>query len=178
MKILVIRSEEGKIVESKIIDSDIAEVARTVTQEALKEWNPTSSDFTVLRAKYEIRYRLPIKPELVDIARDLGLDMMREGNELIIQVPIYTISFDNEWTDDSYIDRKMYIVALYLDDEEKKQIEEYAMETTKGPKKIDYGSTSQLSLSTEEIKALEEGLKELEQEEKPKRARGRKKRRK
>jgi hypothetical protein len=176
LKILVIRSEEGKIVESKVIDSDLAELVKSITQKALDEWNPASSDFTVLRAKYEIRYKLPIKPELVDIARDLGLDMMREGNELIVQVPIYTISFDNEWMDDSYTDRKMYIVALYLDDEGRKQIEEYAVETTKGPKKIDYGSASQLSLSAEELKALEEGLKELEQEEKPKRTRGRRKR--
>jgi len=175
LKVVVVRSEEGKIVSSEVLEGDIGEIVRRVAEQALKEWNPLNSDFTVLRAQYELRYPTPPPdPGIVDIGRELGLEMMREGNELVIIIPIYTISFDNSWMGDAYMDRKMYVVAVYLDELSKKQVEEYAAEATKEPKRLE-GGAGGLTLTEDQLKALEEGLKELEEEKPKKRRRRRKK---
>jgi len=167
-----VRSEEGAIKESRVLEGSMESIVKDVALEALKEWDPSSSDFTVIKAKYELRYKLPLNPNLAKLITSLGLEYSREGREVVVQLPVYTISFDNAWLEDSYIDRKMYIVSLVLDDESKRQIEDYAVEATRGPKKIEAFTSTEISLGEEEIEALEEGLKELE-EEKPKRKRSR-----
>ena len=178
VKVLVVRSEEGRIVSSEVVEKNLEEVAKDVARRALEEWSPGSSDFTVLRAKYEIRYKIPLSnPDIVDIVRELGLEAMREGQEFfVVQVPVYTISFDNAWMGDAYHDKKMYIVALYLDEESKRQIEEYAVEATREPKKL--SPEPQLAIGEAELKALEEGLRELEEEEEKPRKRSRRRKKK
>ncbi|BES81339.1 DUF2286 domain-containing protein [Pyrodictium abyssi] len=172
MKILVIRADEGKLVSSDVVEGDFSEVAKDIVRRALEEWNPAESDLTAIRTKFELRYKLPIDPDLYDKIMDLNLELIREGNELIVNLPVLTISFDNAWLDDAYLDKRMYIVSLYLDDAAKQQLEEYAVEATKEPKRIDTGQP--LSLGEEDLKRLEEGLEEIE-EEKPKRRRRKKK---
>lgn len=172
MKILVIRADEGKLVSSDMVEGDFSEVAKDIVRRALEEWNPAESDLTAIRTKFELRYKLPIDPDLYDKIMDLNLELIKEGNELIVNLPVLTISFDNAWLDDAYLDRRMYIVSLYLDDVAKQQLEEYAVEATKEPKRIDMGQS--LSLGEEDLKRLEEGLEEIE-EEKPKRRRRKKK---
>jgi len=173
MKVLVIRADEGKLTSSEIIDGDYNAVAKEVIKIALEEWNPGESDLTAIRTKFELRYKLPIDPDLYDKIRDLNLELVREGNELIVNLPVLTISFDNAWLDDAYLDRRMYIVSIYLDDSAKQQLEEYAIEATKEPKRIDTGQS--ITLGEEELRRLEEGLTEIE-EEKPKRRRSKRKR--
>lgn len=173
MKVLVIRADEGKLTSSKIIDGDYNAVAKEVIKRALEEWNPGESDLTAIRTKLELRYKLPIDPDLYDKIRDLNLELAREGNELIVNLPVLTISFDNAWLDDAYLDRRMYIVSIYLDDSAKQQLEEYAIEATKEPKRID--TSQSITLGEEELRRLEEGLTEIE-EEKPKRRRSKRKR--
>ena len=173
MKVLVIRADEGKLTSSEIIDGDYNAVAKEVIKRALEEWNPGESDLTAIRTKFELRYKLPIDPDLYDKIRDLNLELVREGNELIVNLPVLTISFDNAWLDDAYLDRRMYIVSIYLDDSAKQQLEEYAIEATKEPKRIDTGQS--ITLGEEELRRLEEGLTEIE-EEKPKRRRSKRKR--
>ncbi len=142
---------------------------------ALEEWNPENSDFTAIRTKFEVRYKLPINPELYDALQELGLEMFREGNELVVNIPVLTISFDNAWLGDSYLDKRMYIVAPYIDDGEVQQLEEYLVDATKEPKKIQQESEG-LTLGEEEIRRLEEGLEEIVEEQRPKKGRKRRKR--
>ncbi|ALL01100.1 hypothetical protein Pyrde_1052 [Pyrodictium delaneyi] len=172
MKVLVIRADEGKLTSSEIIDGDYNAIAKEVVKRALEEWNPGESDLTAIRTKLELRYKLPIDPDLYDKIMDLNLELVREGNELIVNLPVLTISFDNAWLDDAYLDRRMYIVSIYLDDAAKQQLEEYAIEATKEPKRIDTGQS--ITLGEEELRRLEEGLTEIE-EEKPKRRRSKRK---
>ncbi len=173
MKIAVIRSEEGKIVQAEVIEGEFPEAIKGYARRAFEEWDPGTSDFTVLKTTFEVRYRLPINADLVDVIRDLQLPMMKEGNELIVQVPIATVSFDNIWINDAYHEKKMYIIAPYLDESEMEQLKGYAADATREPKRLDAGM--QFSLSEEELRRLEEGLAEMEQEEKPKRRRRRRK---
>jgi len=172
MKVLVIRADEGRLTSSEIVDGEFNEVAKDVVRKALEEWNPAESDLTALRTKLELRYKLPIDPDLYDKIMDLNLELVREGNELIVNLPVLTVSFDNAWLDDAYLDRRMYIVSVYLDDAAKQQLEEYAVEATKEPKRIDTGQT--MTLGEEELRRLEEGLAEIEVE-KPRRRRSKRK---
>ncbi len=160
--VLVIRSVEGKIEDVKIYtDKSLEDVLREYGKKALDEWNPALSDFTIMKTFYELRYKLPIDPDLYDIIEALELEMMREGNELIVKLPVYTISFDNRWSGDSYRDLKVYVVAYMIDESVKKQLLEYAAETTAREKSLE----PSVSLTEEQLQRLEEGLREAEQVE-------------
>ncbi len=176
MKLLVVRSEDGKIVESRVVEGDLAQVAKQVAGKAMEEWDPATSDFTVLRVAFDLRYKLPLNPDLFDAIRDLGLEMERDADGVVVYVPVYTIGFDSRWMNDAYLERKMYVVTIYLDEEGKRQVEEYFARSTKEPKRVDSG-TGELVITEDAMKSLEEGLKELEEEEKPKKSRGRRRKR-
>ncbi|ABM81105.1 DUF2286 domain-containing protein [Hyperthermus butylicus] len=179
-KVLVIRAEEGKIVSSDILDGDFAKIAKDVTARALTEWNPEESDLTALRTKLELRYPKPLPPEIADKILELSLKYSLEGNDVIVNLPVLVVSFDNRWIDETtYLDKKIYVIALYLDDNAKKQLEEYAAEATKAPKSVEaLTGAEQLTLSEEELRRLEEGLAEVEEEETTKKTRRKRSRRK
>ncbi len=159
--ILVVRSVEGKIEDVKIYeDKSLEDVLREYVKKAADEWNPQLSDFTVMRTYYELRYKLPIPPELYDIANELGLEMEREGNELIIKLPVFTISFDNRWSGDTYRDLKVYVVTYLIEDSVQKHIMEYAAETTGKEKSL--APEAEFELTPEQLQRLEEGLSEAE----------------
>ncbi|BEP17564.1 hypothetical protein PYJP_09160 [Pyrofollis japonicus] len=170
----MIRADEGKITEEDIQEGNFGEIAKAVSKKALEEWNPESSDFTAIRTKFELRYRLPIDPDLFDKLQEYNFEMFREGNELVVNLPVLTISFDNAWLGDSYLDKRMYLIAPYLDEEEAKQLKEYLVDATKEPKKVGTGE-AEITLSEEELKRLEEGLEEVEEEKPRKKRRKRKK---
>ncbi len=177
--VLVVRAVEGKVEDVKIIqDKGLEEVLKEYTKKAVDEWDPTLSDFTVMKTMYEIRYKLPISPDLYDVFTALELPMKRSGNEIYVEIPVYTVSFDNRWSEGAYRDIKVYVITYYFDEDMKKQIIEYAAETTAREKRLE----QPLELSEEQLRRLEEGLEEAErleaeeEEEKPrKRSRGRRK---
>jgi len=153
----VISADEGKIIESKTVKKDFIELLKTYARKAIDEWNPLESDFTIIRSTTDISYTHPISPELFDKVQELGLNIRREGNEIIITIPVYTISYDSQWMESYYRDRKIIVIAPYLDEKEKKQLEEYASEATSEAKRLE----EELTLTEEEYMRLEEGLKEL-----------------
>jgi len=166
-KVLVIRAEDGRIVQSTIEEGRIEEIVKNYARRALSEWEPIYSDFVVLRDKYEVRLKLPISPEQFEKFSKYGLERTPDGYA-VFSITIYTISFDNFWVEGSYQDRKMYLIAPYVDENIKKELEEAAA-----------GSTiiQQTSVGGEvDLSELEEELEEIEEEEKPKKTRKRKRR--
>ncbi len=115
MRILVIRAEEGRIVEKEYVEGDLAEVAKKVAAKALEEWDPETSDFVVLRDQRDVE----IPPELVnpknfDVFREFNLrrEKTEEGTQAVITVPLYTISFDNiSIGDEAFIEKKIYLIV-------------------------------------------------------------------
>ncbi len=159
--ILVVKSSEGRIEDTKIVeDKTMEEVLREYVKRAADEWNPQLSDFTVMKTFYELRYKLPIDPDLYDLAVMLNLDLEKEGNEVILKLPVYTISFDNRWDGDTYRDLRVYVVTYLIDEKLKDQIVEYARETTSREKKL--GMETSLEITPEQLQRLEEGLAEAE----------------
>jgi hypothetical protein len=167
LSVLIVRAEEGKVVESRVEDTKLEDAARAALLKAAETWNPLTSDLTAVHGELELRYKLPIDPDLYDRVMELNLEVMREGNEVIVKLPVIVISFDNEWLGDKYRDKKIYVVSHFLDEESRRQVEEYASEATKEPKSLE-GSVlpQELEISEEEMRRLEEGLEEAE-EEKP-----------
>lgn len=122
MKVLVVRAERGKVVESTVVEGSLEDVAKDVAKEALVEWDPRVSEFVVLRDVEEVTIKLPIPGELVDELRKYGLRKKGES-EAAIDLPYYTISFDNRRVGDDYIEYKVYVIAPYINDDFKAWIE-------------------------------------------------------
>ena len=130
MKILVIRSEKGKVTETTVVEGDLREVVRSKAVEAVKEWDPESSDLVALRDSREIELPLPLKPEVIDTLNKYG-DVRRAGNVAVASLPVYTISFDNMMvSEERYIENKIFLVSIYVNDEIKTLLEAEAAEIT------------------------------------------------
>ncbi|MET1101134.1 MAG: DUF2286 domain-containing protein [Pyrodictiaceae archaeon] len=172
-EVIVINTEDGKLLASEVRNvNEISVAVKDAAANALKRWSPDQSDFTIIRSYFEARYKLPLDPALYDKIMELGLELYREGDEVIVKVPVYTISYNNQWLGDTYHDKGVIVVSLYIDDEEKRQLEEYAIGITREPKRISQ-ETYDLELSEEDLRRLEEGLEEAVEEPKKKRKRKR-----
>ncbi|MEJ2780855.1 DUF2286 domain-containing protein [Stygiolobus sp. CP850M] len=143
MKVLILRSEDGNITKKDIVEGEFDKVLREIAFSALKEWNETSSDFTIMRDMYEVKIPLPLKPNVYEIIK--GYLKSRTKTEAIAEIPVYIISFDNRWMDSDYRDMKVYVVSPYIDENVEKELTDYAIQ-----------ATSQKPMTTEEEEEEEE----------------------
>jgi hypothetical protein len=150
-KVLVVKSVMGKVESKDVVEGDIYEVVRQVTQKALSEWEPLFSDFVVVRDKYEVSLKLPLKPEDFERYSKFGLRRTPYGYA-VFEVPVYLISYENEWRGDDYVDKKVYLVSLYVNDEIMNEMVEWAAEATREAPP----SAGLLEVTEEELDELEE----------------------
>ncbi|AFZ70860.1 hypothetical protein Calag_1138 [Caldisphaera lagunensis DSM 15908] len=130
MKIIVIRSEVGKIISSELMEGELDQIVKKKSEDAMKEWNPETSDFIVLRDIRELELPLPLDPELVDILRNVGT-LSRTSEKAIARIPVYTISFENMMIgEDNYVEHKIYLISPYINDDIKTELEKEAVEIT------------------------------------------------
>ncbi len=130
MKVLTIRAERGRVVQDEVVDMDLRELVKRKAAEALSEWDPETSDFIVLKDEREVELPLPLKPELVDLFRSIG-SLSRTKDKAIGRFPIYTISFENRMiSEDKYVEYKIYMLAPYIDDDIKAELEAEAQDIT------------------------------------------------
>ena len=130
MKVLSVRAERGKVVESVVVDGDLAEVVKQRAQQALSEWDPRTSDFIVLKDYRELELPLPISPDLVDLLREVG-ELSRTKDKAIARFPVYTISFENTMvSEDKYVEYKIYLIAPYINEDVKTELEAEAQDIT------------------------------------------------
>ncbi|EZQ06989.1 DUF2286 domain-containing protein [Candidatus Acidianus copahuensis] len=139
--VIVLRSESGKVTSEKVIEGDIGDVVRNTAAQALKEWNDMISDFIIMKDSQEWRVPLPLKPN--DYERLKNFLSGKEKNEAILKLPIYIISFDNQWSGEDFQDKKVYVVSYYLDDEMKKELTTYAIDVTSENKGENEGEESE-----------------------------------
>ncbi len=130
MKVLAVRAERGQVVKDEIIEGSLTDVVRRKAAEALNEWNPELSDFIVLRDYRELELPLPLKPELVDLFREIG-SLSRTEDKAIGRFPVYTISFENAMKgEDQYVEYKIYLIAPYINDDVRTELEAEAQDIT------------------------------------------------
>lgn len=128
MKILVVRSEEGEIKSQQLVEGELEQVLKDVVVKALDLWDPHRSDLVVVRHKHEVSLQLPITREQYELYSRFSL--RRFGDKAIFEIPVYIVSFDNEWTEDNIRDSRVFIVAPYIDEATTNNIIELAKNVT------------------------------------------------
>jgi len=149
-KIIVLRGEYGKIIEENIVEvENIHEAVKKYASKALELWDPEFSDFIIIKDKYEVALKLPLTREQVKRFMKFGIKRSPDGYARF-NIPVYIISYDSIWVESDYVDRRVYLIAVYVDENIKKDLERLVIDTTKGV--------------TRQIEITEEELEELEQE--------------
>jgi hypothetical protein len=128
MKIIVLKSEDGKITSDETVEGEIGKVVKDTASKALGEWNEDSSDFIIIKDFHEVRIPLPLNPKLYETLKKFP--MSKQEKTAVIRIPSYVISFDNVWMENDSIDRKVYVVSYFLDDKTKQELMEDAMKLT------------------------------------------------
>lgn len=130
MEVVIIRAKEGNIVSKVREKGDLKEVVKKKVMEALSLWDVEKADFTVIRdPQYPISVKLPITKEQYEIYSKYNMSRTSEGT-VVFHVPVYIISFDNEYTDENYIDKEVFVVAPALDEKAEEALLELALQTT------------------------------------------------
>lgn len=141
----MIRGEYGKIVEENIVEEEnIYNAVKKYASKALELWDPEFSDFIIIKDKYEVAFKLPLTREQAQRFMKFGIKRSPNGYARF-NIPVYIISYDSIWVESDYIDRRIYLVAIYVDENVKKDLEKLVIDTTKGV------STRQIELAEEEL---------------------------
>jgi hypothetical protein len=128
VRVLVLKSESGKVTSDYLEDGNIGEVVRKTAEKALKEWNEFSSDFIIMRDSQEAKLPLPLKPDLYEKVKNFLSG--KDKTSAILKLPVFIISFDNQWKEENFQDKKVYVVSYYVTEELKKELIDYASEVT------------------------------------------------
>ncbi len=134
-KTLVLRSREGSLVSKTTIDSEMSQAVRKVVADAVSLWALETSDFIVIRDMYPVSVKLPISKEQYDLYSKYDMSRTTNGS-VMFNVPVYVISFDNEWQEEDYVDKEVIVVAPVIDQKVEEIITELAIEATK-PREIE-----------------------------------------
>ncbi|AWR99801.1 DUF2286 domain-containing protein [Metallosphaera hakonensis] len=128
MKVLVLKSESGQITSDHFEEGDIGEVVRKTAEKALKEWNELTSDFIIMRDSQEAKLPLPLKPDVYEKTKNFLAG--KDKTSAILKLPIFIISFENQWKEENFQDKKVYVISYYLTDELKEELTNYAAQVT------------------------------------------------
>lgn len=129
--ILVVRSKEGTLVSKSRVPGTLMEAVKKQVLEALSIWDAERADFTVIRdPQYPVSVKLPITKDQYDLYSKFHMSRTSDGS-VVFHIPVYIISFDNEYKDDNYIDKEVFVVAPALDQKVEEAVVELAVESTK-----------------------------------------------
>lgn len=131
MKTIVILSEGGNAKIYKELDVELEEAVKEAAKEAMELWDVKKSDFIIIRDNYPMELKLPLTSEEYDVYSKFNMQRTSQRT-VIVELPVYVISFDNEWLDDEYKDNKVFIITVgsQLREEAKKEIIEWSGEMT------------------------------------------------
>jgi hypothetical protein len=131
LKSIVILSENGNAKIYKEMDLDLDKAVREMAKEAMELWDSSKSDFIIIRDSYPMEIKLPLTNEEYEVYSKLSIQRTQQKT-VIVELPIYVISFDNEWLDDEYKDNKVFIVTIGAPfrEEAKKEIMDWCSEMT------------------------------------------------
>jgi hypothetical protein len=111
---LVVQAEEGKVKDKQVLEGKLENVLKDTVIKALNIWDPQRSDLVVVKHKHEVGIQLPLKREQYELYSQFNL--RRVGDKAIFEIPIYVVSYENEWVEDSIRDSKVFVVAPYIDE--------------------------------------------------------------
>jgi len=131
LKTIVILSEGGNAKIYKELDVELEEAVKEVAREAMELWDVKKSDFIIIRDNYPMELKLPLTSEEYEVYSKFNMQRTSQRT-VIVELPVYVISFDNEWFDDGYKDNKVFIITVgsQLREGAKKEIIEWSGEMT------------------------------------------------
>lgn len=126
---LIIRSKEGKAEVIEKIKGKFSEAVKEAAKRALELWDLTRSDFIIIKDKYPVEVKLPITPQ--EYEEYSKYNIRRSGpNTASFNLPIYVISYNNEWIGNDYRDYEVYVVAPFVNEKITNEIIKWAAEIT------------------------------------------------
>lgn len=130
-EVLIIRSREGSLVSKSKVPGELKEAVKKQVLDALSLWDAERADFTVIRdPQYPVSVKLPITKEQYDLYSKFDMSRTSDGS-VVFHIPVYIISFDNEYKDDNYVDKEVFVVAPALDQKVEDAVVELAIESTR-----------------------------------------------
>ena len=150
-EILILDSEHGSIKDTRVVKADnLWNVVKDEAKKLIDLWEPSFSDFVIIKENYEISLSLPLTKEQFEKYSKFNIRRSREGYALV-NIPVYIISYDNEWIEDDYLDKKVRIITYYVDEEYVEEIKSWAEQITKGMRR-----EFRIELTEEDLEHLEE----------------------
>jgi len=126
---LVIRCKDGVITDEAIKQGDLLETLKQEVAATLKEWNPRESDLMVFSTQNEAQVSAPIDKQMLELLKPFSPS--RQGDKVVFNLPIYVISYKIEHlSEKEFRDRAVVIVAPYINEELKGQLESWSVELT------------------------------------------------
>ncbi|MEN2999957.1 MAG: DUF2286 domain-containing protein [Acidilobaceae archaeon] len=131
--VLIVRAERGRVVSSEVYDGDLSSFVRAYVIKAAEEWDPARSDFIALKDEREAEVDNLSAAAIRELER-VGGRGIRGRNSFKVVFPVFTISFDNSMlSEKEYVENKIYLIAPYINEELKEQLEIEAAEITSPP---------------------------------------------
>ncbi|MCE4627551.1 MAG: DUF2286 domain-containing protein [Desulfurococcales archaeon] len=133
-KWLVVEAVRGRVVESRVVEGDMAGVVKGVVREAVEKWDPTGgADFVVTRDDREWDLEGEER-EIVDWLEGLGVVEEVDGRR-VARIPFFLVSYDNKSFGDTYYEEYgIYIITLYIGEDYRVMVEEFAASITTSSK--------------------------------------------
>ncbi|RFA94216.1 DUF2286 domain-containing protein [Pyrobaculum aerophilum] len=111
---VVAHISKNTITKKEVVNKDVVEAVKEVAIELLKAWDPTASDFIVLRDFYSISYPAPLSRELLEKVRKYS--PKRVENRVEIALPVYEIVHSAQWSGNSLNIGDAVVVFPYVDE--------------------------------------------------------------
>ncbi len=132
-QIMIVRAKEGQLVSKNMLEGEFKEVVKKTVLDALSLWQLDNADFTVIRdPQYPVEAKAPITKDQYDLYSKFDLQRASNGS-VVYHLPVYIISFDNVYMEDSYLDKEVLVVAPYVDQISEQHIVDLALDSTKPP---------------------------------------------
>lgn len=111
---VVAHISKNSVVKREVVNKDVVEAVKGVAAELLKAWDPTTSDFIVLRDYYSVSYPAPLTRELLEKIRRFS--PKRVENRVEVALPVYEIIHGAQWSGEGINVGEAVVVFPYVDD--------------------------------------------------------------
>jgi len=127
-RLVIVECVEGRCIRVDVVTGILEDVVKEVAREALNKWNVSDSDFFISHDYELISKKLPLSKETFEVLSKYNLQ--RRGNEAIARVPVYEISYSNQWDSEKVLVKSIIVIAPYIDETFKKELVDYAVRAT------------------------------------------------
>ncbi|MEM1518997.1 MAG: DUF2286 domain-containing protein [Pyrobaculum sp.] len=111
---VVAKISKNTIVKKEVVSRDVVEVVKDVAIELLKSWDPTSSDFIILRDFYSVSYPAPLSKDLYEKLKKYSPKRIEDRVE--VTLPVFEIVHGAEWAGESLQVGDATVVFPYIND--------------------------------------------------------------